>query len=220
MINFDKIYVISLTKKRPNKISDFMLSVPKDWGFGKIDVYDAIDGSTQELPLWWNPALVGAYGCYKSHLNILQEIVDNDWNQTLILEDDAIFSDNFLSQLPITMSHLPGDWEQMYLGGQHLSKAIKINDYICKAININRTHCYIIKNKIVAQKIINLFIDKDFWIKNLTKYKYHIDYAYGILHKQNIIKTYASNPFLVGQKANNISDTGSQISRLDRWWNR
>lgn len=219
MLKFDKIYTISLTKKRPNKINEFMNLLPKNWSLGRIDVFDAVDGTLEELPLWWNEKLKGAYGCYKSHLNILNEIMVNDWVNTMILEDDAIFCNNFMSKFEVICEHLPQDWEQLYLGGQHLSKAVRVGDHILKAGNINRTHCYIIKDKIVAQKIVNNFINKDFWIKYLTKYKYHIDYAYGILHKQNMIKSYASNPFLVGQRANNISDTGSQVSSVVRWWN-
>lgn len=219
MIKFDKIYVISLIKKRPNKISEFMTIVPKDWNLGKIEIFDAVDGLVEELPLWWNERLKGSYGCYKSHMNILQQIIENGWENTMILEDDAIFCGDFIKRFEIMCENLPSNWEQFYLGGQHLSKPKLINFSIVRGTNINRTHCYIIKNKDIAKKIINYLSDKDFWITNLTKTKYHIDYAYGVLHKQNKVVCYASNPFLVGQQPNSFSDTGSQISRSIRWWN-
>lgn len=219
MLNFDKIFVISLTKKRSNKVSEFMDSLPQDWNIGEVCVFDAIDGDNEELPLWWPKNMRGSYGCLKSHLSILNLIVSQNLLNTLIIEDDAIFCDNFIQSLENVLRNLPDDWEQLYLGGQHLSKFKVINKDLVRAENVNRTHCYIIRNKNTAHKMIDYLTDKDFWIKNLTQKKYHIDYAYGAMHKKNTIVAYASLPFLVGQKSNKFSDTGSQISSVNRWWN-
>lgn len=219
MVNFDKIYCISLLKKRPNKFNEFLSRIPSDWDFGIIEPYDAIDGTAVELPVWWSQKLKGAYGCYMSHASILKHIVDNNYINTMILEDDAIFSENFSSLLKCCFDHLPEDWDQLYLGGQHLAKAKKIHKNIVKGSNINRTHCYIINNKNSAQKILNHILNKDFWIKNLNSNKYHIDYAYGILQSARVINSYAHHPFIVGQIPNKYSDTGSQTSSVSRWWN-
>lgn len=219
MLNFGKIYVISLTKKRPNKVSEFMSNLPKNWNIGAVNIFNAIDGQTEDLPIWWPERMKGSYGCLKSHLSILNNILEQDLSNTLIIEDDAIFCDHFIQRLTNVCEELPNDWEQLYLGGQHLGKYKIVKKYLVRAENINRTHCYIINNKVVAQKIINNLINKNFWISNLTKNKYHIDYAYGIMHKNNSVITYAAKPFLVGQRSNKFSDTGSQISNIDRWWN-
>jgi GR25 family glycosyltransferase involved in LPS biosynthesis len=219
MLNFDKIYLISLTKKRPNKVSEFMNRLPKDWNLGQIDIMDAIDGYEMELPVWWNSHLKGSYGCLRSHCKILEYIMKNNLLNVMIFEDDAIFSDNFIMKLQQICENLPTDWEQLYLGGQHLAKPRSINNDIVKGVNINRTHCYVIKDESVAKKILSNLNSKDFWIKYLNKHKYHIDYAYGAMHKHNMLNSYACNPFIVGQAENTFSDTGSQISKVDRWWN-
>jgi GR25 family glycosyltransferase involved in LPS biosynthesis len=219
MLNFDKIFVISLTKKRSNKAVEFMDSLPQDWNIGEVCVFDAIDGDNEELPLWWPKNMTGSYGCLKSHLSILDLILSQNLLNTLIIEDDAIFCDNFIQRLENVLRDLPDDWEQLYLGGQHLSKFKVINKDLVRVGNVNRTHCYIIRNKNTAQKMISYLTDKDFWIKNLTQKKYHIDYAYGTMHKNNTVVAYASLPFLVGQKSTQFSDTGSQISSVTRWWN-
>ena len=219
MLNFDKIFLISLTKKRSNRVAEFMDHLPHDWNMGKISVFDAIDGDNEELPLWWPKNMKGSYGCLKSHLSILNSIVSQNLLNTLIMEDDAIFCDNFIQRLEDVCRDLPDDWEQLYLGGQHLAKFKVINKYLVRGENINRTHCYIIRNKHTAQKMINYLIDKDFWIKNLIHKRYHIDYAYGTMHKNNNIVAYASLPFLSGQKSTQFSDTGSSISSVNRWWN-
>lgn len=219
MIKFDKIFVISLLKKRPNKLQKFFDRLPNCWQPSDITPLDAVDGHNIELPLWWNQNLKGAYGCFMSHSMILQQISQHNYTNTMILEDDAIFCDNFYDKLETLSNNLPPDWDQLYLGGQHLQKPINVNPFVVKGTNINRTHCYIISNKEVADKILVHFNDKNFWIKYLTRNKYHVDYAYGSLHRQNIIQAYASKPFLIGQMTNEYSDTGSQISKTDRWWN-
>jgi GR25 family glycosyltransferase involved in LPS biosynthesis len=205
-------YVISLLQKRPNKIQEFKVRCPKELN---TTVYDGVDGSNEVLPLWWNQKMKGSYGCYLSHINILKLVN----GLTLILEDDAVFCDNFIEKLSRAIRHVPDDWDQLYIGGQHLGSRKSMNNYIEKGTNINRTHGYFVKNKDSANKLLSNLLDKDFWIKNLNKNKYHIDYAYGIMHKQNIINAYASKPFLIGQAANSYSDTGSQISTVVRWWN-
>lgn len=219
MVNFDKIYAISLLKKRPNKFNELLSRIPQNWGFGKIEPYEAIDGQLIDLPLWWNQKLKGSYGCYCSHVGILRNVIQNDYKNVMVLEDDAIFSENFTRSLKDIFIDLPNDWDQLYLGGQHLGRTKKISSKLVKGSNINRTHCYILNDKQAAQKILDLIQNKDFWITNLNKNKYHVDYAYGVLHQKGIINAYAAKPFIVGQLSNKYSDTGSQTSSVNRWWN-
>lgn len=219
MVKFDKIFVISLSKKRPNKFQEFIGRLPSCWSNDDITLLDAVDGSNIELPVWWNQNLKGAYGCLMSHVSILKEIGQCNYTNTLIFEDDAIFCNDFENKLDAVFKELPPDWNQLYLGGQHLQKPISVNNVIVKGTNINRTHCYAINNGDTANKCLDHLLKKDFWIQNLTRNKYHIDYAYGWMHKQHIINAYAAKPFLVGQQTNQYSDTGSQISKVDRWWN-
>ena len=215
MVIFDKIYVISLTKKRPEKLYKFCERYPED--LGPIELFDAIDGDNVCLPEWWNQHLKGSYGCYSSHLAILRSIVKDNLNNTIIFEDDAIFCDKFVETLHICVNALPSDWNQFYLGGQHLKQPPKFNEHLLKGANINRTHGYIVKNSDTAKILLSNLENKDFWLKNFPKNKYHIDYGYGFMHK-DIINAYSPLRFLIGQAANEYSDTGSQIAKQDRWW--
>lgn len=215
MVIFDKIYVISLLKKRPEKIDKFCERFPED--LGNVQLFEAIDGNDVAIPDWWNPNLKGSYGCYSSHVAILHNMLDYNLNNVIVFEDDAIFCKDFVEKLNTCVNLLPDDWDQFYIGGQHLKSPTKINEYISKASNINRTHGYIIKNSESAKILLSYLEDKEFWINNFTKNKYHIDYGYGFMHN-GIINAYCSNKFLIGQAANQYSDTGSQIIDKDRWW--
>lgn len=216
MFKLDKIYVISLLSKRPEKIEKFKKRFPEN--LQKPEIFDAIDGYKENIPDWWNPHLRGSYGCYRSHIKILENIVAENLTNTIILEDDAIFCEDFIHQLNGLYDHIPEDWDQFYIGGQHLNGPININNLVNKGTNINRTHGYIIKNSQVSAKILSYITNKEFWIKNFPKHRYHIDYGYGWLHKNKLIHAYCPKKFLIGQAANEYSDTGSQICKNDRWW--
>jgi hypothetical protein len=217
--NTDKIYVISL-KRRQYRLTNFFNTIPSNiFDPKKIVIFDAVDGLQQKPPDWWAGGK-GAYGCQLSHNKIWQEIIDNNYQNTIIFEDDAIFCENFTPQFLNFIGHLPEDWDQAYLGGQHLIKPTPINDYVVLGSNINRRHGYMIKNKMSAQKIVDCLSNPDLWTTHLIN-KMHGDHALGYMHKNKLIKAYASKPFLVGQNNDQFSDIGSNKScQFKRWWNK
>ena len=216
--NTDKIYVISL-KRRQYRLTQFFYTIPSDiFDPKKIVIFDAVDGLQQKLPDWWTGGR-GAYGCQLSHNKIWQEIIDNNYQNTIIFEDDAVFCENFTTQFLNFIDNLPSDWDQAYLGGQHLIKPTPINDYVVLGSNINRRHGYIIKNKESTKKIVDCLSNPDLWTTHLIG-KMHGDHALGYMHKNKLIKAYASKPFLVGQNNDQFSDISSRGHRTQKWWNK
>jgi hypothetical protein len=217
--NTDKIYVISL-KRRQYRLTNFFNTIPSNiFDPKKICIFDAVDGLQENPPEWWNGGR-GAYGCKLSHSKIWQEIIDNNYQNTIIFEDDAIFCENFTALFYNFITNIPDDWDQAYLGGQHLNPTTRINDFVVLGANINRTHAYMIKNRDSAAKIMNNLSEDQLWISNL-KYNMHVDHALGYLHKNKLIKAYASDPFLVGQNHDKFSDVGNNKScQSKRWWNK
>ena len=105
------------------------------------EFYDAIDGQelTPEsmdqnnykiLQEWTDPfnnrkTTKGEVGCTLSHYNVYKQALERSNDITLILEDDADFSDEFIDELKNTINHLNGvDWEMCYLG----RKKVNTND--------------------------------------------------------------------------------------------
>ena len=93
MFQFERVVCVSLAR-RPDRWEEFSDRVPDDWPFKKIERYDAVDGQKSPAPTWFRPGN-GAWGCYKSHLNILEECLQDDIESCLFIEDDAIFCDGF-----------------------------------------------------------------------------------------------------------------------------
>jgi hypothetical protein len=106
--------------------------------------FDAIDGE-QCTPPWWWTSTGGAWGCYMSHLRVLEKMMSNKNASVIIFEDDAFFCDNFNDEMETYLEHLPDDWEMAYLGGQHIVVPTKVNDYVSRAKDVRGTHAYMLQ---------------------------------------------------------------------------
>ena len=217
--NTDKIYVISL-KRRQHRLTHFFNTIPSNiFDPKKIHIFDAVDGSKEKLPEWWTSGCGGTYGCYSSHKKIWQETIDKNYKNIVIFEDDAIFCENFTQLFFNFIANIPDDWDQAYIGGQHLEPTTRINEFVVLGANINRTHAYMVKNRDSAAKIIDGLSDTELWTTHL-KHRMHVDHALGHLHYNKLIKAYASDPFLVGQNIDKFSDTGCRPRKDKGWWNK
>ena len=57
------------------------------------------------------PTRTGYLGHWLTFLNILKYIIDNNIDNLLVLEDDAILSKTFIDDLEMYMSHIPEDYD-------------------------------------------------------------------------------------------------------------
>lgn len=211
-MKFDKIYIISL-KNRIDRLHNFYSGLPNPWVLGDIENFNAVDGKNCKIPKMWRGG-TGSYGCYSSHYTIIKNCLqDSNINNVLILEDDAIFCDNFNTLVGEFLSNLPNDWEMIYLGGQHIRKPKDtiINNSVGIGTNINRTHAYGVSRNgmIKLDKLLNL--------KNWKSPNYHIDHQYGRLHELELITPYCSLPWLIGQRES-LSNIANKTYNT-RWWN-
>lgn len=165
-----------------------------------------------------------AIGCALSHLNTWKNFLENTTDQyAIIFEDDIVLVENFINKLDTVMSHVPKDFDVLYIGcfgcdeKQNIfkflcsligmtSKYKKINDYISIPSTAFATHSYILSRK-GAQKLVN-YLEGN--IHN------HIDFCMQKLASQNKIKAYVSNPRLAYQTStdDNVSENVSSSHPL------
>jgi GR25 family glycosyltransferase involved in LPS biosynthesis len=131
---FDTIIIINL-KRRKDKL-DRMLSRITSLGLDKlfkIEVFEAVDGRNinqtwldnrgiEIQPNYFDPfrgrgMTTGEIGCALSHYEVWKKIeTDDEIQSALILEDDAVFPDNFLDEIDYIKTNVkPNDWELFYL---------------------------------------------------------------------------------------------------------
>jgi len=138
------------------------------------------------------------------HIECFKTIVEECHDFALILEDDALFNETFFETLKNYMTHLPRDWDMLFIGdGAKLHIEQNILDS-CKKCNIFRaytsrcTDSYLLSNK-CAKKIMNI-INSDNFSCNLP-----IDHWFNVVIEDETLKVLWAEPTIVTQGSENGS---------------
>lgn len=190
----ERAFVISLPF-RQDRLTNFRGLTEGLQSIPKVEVWNAVHGDTCQPPENW-VAGAGAWGCYRSHLAILEYCLNNHVGSYVVFEDDAQFRPGFDLALEKFASSIPDDWQQAYLGGQllhtHTHPTVKINSNVYRPYNVNRTHCFAVSRDgmlPIYQHICNLpFVAKE-----------HIDHHLGRWHEDQRNAVYVPPRWLVGQ---------------------
>lgn len=215
-MKFDRVVCINLDRRydRWDEFSELRLHDV----FGEVERMAAIDGVRASHPSWWKSGK-GAWGCFRSHLRIIEDAINSQQQSVLIFEDDALPCDDFARKAEDFFGNLPDDWEMAFLGGQHWKveerPPVRINDYVSRGWNIQRTHAYAINGRAALLKIYRHLTRAD-WSSKADD-PHHVDKQFGQLHVSGDIRAYCPNVFLVGQREG-ISNIGPREAE-ERWWN-
>ena len=129
---FDAVYVINLDR-RTDRMERLDTQL-KNLGI-EYERFSAVDGKALGI----NPIVAGTM----SHQKLLEANCDNKF---LVLEDDALFVDNFNEKFAEAIEHLPPDTDIFYLGAllpKHTGKVLDIgNKYWFKQGYSTGSHAY------------------------------------------------------------------------------
>ena len=183
---FDKIYCINLDR-REDRWNETLEELKK-WGLSdSVSRYSAIDGNTLNNDTVINN---GELGILTTHINIITEAKENNYNNILILEDDIEFTKE-IENIDEYMSLVPSDWDMLYFGGnhnKHIGKEINLlNEKIIKLNETYGINCVVINNT-VYDLILNL----------ITKRNKPIDVYYADIQKS--YNCYGFNPSIALQR--------------------
>ncbi len=203
-----KRYVINLDR-RPDRLEAFLRGLPE--GVDPPERFAARDGNTMTPPPWWSAGR-GAWGCYLSHLAIIEHCLA-DGQDVTIFEDDAALVPDYAERLRHYLAALPDDWEMAYLGGQLLrpyrNPPRRVNDLVYRPHNIHRTHAYMIRGTALP-KIRQHLLRTD-WRKG-----HHLDHHYGRLHESGEVKIYCPARWLAHQRPGRSNISGRDTDGF-RW---
>jgi len=187
---FEKAFVINLPFKA-DRLARFQASVPQCFD---VQVWPAVHGDSIRHPDWWTSG-AGAWGCYRAHCQILEWCYQNNVESYIVFEDDAIFRDGAEELFHTFMNEVPGDWQQIYFGGQLLHvdahPPILVSDSVFKPYNVNRTQCFAVHRRgydVLYRHLHDRMIPGD-----------HIDHHLGRLHESGRIKVYCPSEWIIGQ---------------------
>ncbi len=170
-----RCFLINLDR-REDRLREWLEQLPQPWPFPAPERFAAIDGRRLATPPQWK-AGQGAWGCYRSHLLILEKCLSEGIDSYVVFEDDAGFIEGFAERVQAYISELPADWGLAYLGGQHLYAAKhppqKIAEHVYRPYNVNRTHAFMVRGR-GAMKAIYRHLTWNNWHR-----KHHIDHHLG-----------------------------------------
>jgi GR25 family glycosyltransferase involved in LPS biosynthesis len=170
---FDKVVVINLDKRtdRLEKISKQL----DELGI-VFERFSAIDGTSKD------PITAGTM----SHTQVWKKY---QGLKVLVLEDDALFVDNFNEKFAEVMQTLPSDWDIFYLGAlvaPTTGKLVKVNEHWYKQIVSTGTQAYCLKPG-----------KMDYFYNRLKDYEWYIDIGLRLEAVSN--NCYITQPNLVTQ---------------------
>jgi hypothetical protein len=223
---FEKIYAIGLptSRSRQRRLSTHFEEV----GIARVtDItwVQGTDGSLTPPPSWFGGG-PGAWGCLMSHVRVVEQAVHDKIATFCILEDDVVFHPRSPGMLSEFMKQLPEDWEQIYLGGQHLYKEPSaVSPWVVKPYNVNRTHAYALKGSVAPEFLQHVLNAPDYFSieRNsegdsiLMQNGSHIDHQLGRAHEVSRWRTYAPAWWIAGQEEGLSTISGQLNRRL--WWN-
>lgn len=215
---FDRVFVINC-KHRPDRLERVKNHLA-DSGMAdvsKVTFTPAIIGDWTTCPAGWMAGR-GAWGCLRSHERIAEDVMhERDENGVmtvknyLVLEDDVYFLENALEDLNIFMNLLPGDWDQLYLGGQHRRKPVPLGNGLLIGISVNRTHAYALN-----QRCFQVFYRHITFAPDYTGKPIHIDHQLEVAHNRRDWDVYCPPKWICGQEAGS-SNVSGKINERNIW---
>jgi hypothetical protein len=213
---FSRVHVVNLAR-RLERWEAFLSRLPDPWPLPRPERVLAVDGSLCRPPSGWRGGR-GAWGCYRSHLRIIEQSLADGAGPILLLEDDATFADGFADNLANFLKSLPTDWHMAYLGGQHHRRQAgrpQPVGGVFRVFNLNRTHAYAISKAglpIVYRHLCTPFTQ---W-----QVPHHIDHWLGQLHERGhrdgSVNVYCPAEWLCHQ-AEGRSDVAEREKQNQMW---
>ncbi len=199
---FDYVACINLDR-RHDRWERFVELLPAAWPFARPERYAAVDGSKVPPPEWFRtlPAQrPGAWGCYRSHVRLWEDCLSAGVESVLVLEDDAVCCPDFAPKVLRFLEHVPPDWDQIYLGGQHLEAHVTAprseDGIVVRCGNVNRTHAYALRPKMMLAAYHEMSAAPH---EPARQHHFHIDHRFGAMHATGKWNVYAPYRFLIGQ---------------------
>lgn len=195
---FGRVVVINLAR-RPERLARLRERFG-DWPFAAIQRVEAVDGFRVAEPATWTKG-PGAWGCMLSHRAVLRSAIAAGVSSLLVLEDDACPAAAFAQRAADFVQLVPGDWDALMLGGEHLRVPEPIAPGIVRCLGTNRTHAFALRGRIMPALL-------NYWHQYDTE---HCDIVLASIMKH--FRVYAPDPFLIGQDSGH-SDISGRIEAM------
>ncbi len=123
-------------------------------GIQGVRRFAAVDGQRTVVPANWTDS-PGAYGCLRSHLEVVQEARKLGWPSVLIFEDDAAIDPRLQETFSSYFRQVPSNWDMLHFGANHMSAPLAVSENVVRITSANSTFAYAL-NRTVFDSFIEL----------------------------------------------------------------
>lgn len=116
-------------------------------GIEGVRRFAAVDGQQAIVPSNWADS-PGAYGCLRSHLEVIQEARRLGAPSVLIFEDDAAFDPQLNDKFRSYLQQLPSDWEMLHFGANHMAAPVAVAENVVRITSANSTFTYALNHTV------------------------------------------------------------------------
>ncbi|HEX6624713.1 MAG TPA: glycosyltransferase family 25 protein, partial [Pyrinomonadaceae bacterium] len=116
-------------------------------GIHAVRRFAALDGRALDIPPHWVHT-PGAYGCLRSHVEVVREARRLGAKSVLVFEDDVVFDPELREKFAARVGELPRDWDMLYFGALHKDEPVRVTDNIFRLTRSNSTYAYALRETV------------------------------------------------------------------------
>ncbi len=116
-------------------------------GIENVQRFAAVDGERAIVPPNWLDS-PGAYGCLRSHLEVVQEARRLGAPSVLIFEDDAAFDPQLYENFAKYFPQVPSDWDMLFFGANHMAAPFPVSENVVRITSANSTFTYALNHTV------------------------------------------------------------------------
>lgn len=116
-------------------------------GIHSVERFPALDGETLAIPARWTHTR-GAYGCLRSHLEVVSQARRLGAPAVLIFEDDVVFAPRLPEKFASYVEQLPGAWDMLFFGALHKDEPVRVSENIVRLTRSNSTYAYALRETV------------------------------------------------------------------------
>lgn len=116
-------------------------------GIEGVRRFAAIDGQHVAVPANWSDS-PGAYGCLRSHLDIIGEARRLGAPNVLIFEDDAALDPQIQQKFKEYFQQVPSDWDMLHFGANHMAAPLPVSENVVRITSANSTFAYALNHTV------------------------------------------------------------------------
>jgi glycosyl transferase family 25 len=116
-------------------------------GIENVRRFAAVDGERAIVPPNWLDS-PGAYGCLRSHLEVVQEARRLGAPSVLIFEDDAAFDAQLFEKFKTYFAQVPSDWDMLFFGANHMAAPLDVTENVVRITSANSTFTYALNHTV------------------------------------------------------------------------